>query len=1733
MSEMIRAAIVRVRRDSNQQVVGVGFLVDAGKKTILTCAHVINAAIEDSENQVKPRSLISLDFPFLDPDKRLDARVTHFFPKKRDNTDDIALLEILDDLPAGASAVTLTTSDSYNGHEFGAYGFPYGFEDDGQYVEGRLQEFLANKRLQAVGATNLGHFVEEGFSGGPVYDKDLGVVVGMMMAIADEREKRVAYICPSKLIKQFLQGSNTKAPPSATLQSLPPSTTTQHSAISARTDGAFVFISYSHSDGQDIARLIHDVLEKNGCRVWIDYKDLAHAPGIDWDMEIDQAIEDCQTVIAVVTPLAVKSTEVRSEWRLALDEKKAIVPAIRQPVRIPRHFRLFQWIDLSEGVDFQTELTKLINKLGCSNGNGGIDDFSFTPPPTDHVSEGTSDESKIIHIDEAREYAMTLLRRREYTRLIAWSDELGETLKADSEILALRAVAQDALGNVKAALEEYAKAIGLTPDNANLYVQRAELNVDVGNIREAFEDFERALRLNPELKDVIDTETAAVVVLVRHADQLPMPLFDEIEGRDDLVATATSHLESGQGILLYGMGGIGKTALSTVIAKRHLSEDRSVLWVNVGSARLETLLNAIGQEIERELDKEKQFNQAETTTQKSEYIAEWLRKEQPLLVLDDAWNPAETKQLLEAVLLAKCPVIVTTRRDDFEDMDGLIKFDLPKLSSDASVKLYQTISDASDDEQAIESLCQKLEYHPLAIRLAALKAKQGNRTATQMLSEIEAQPAQNSIRAIFDVVIDDVDNHAADAFHVIGALPVTRVTEHFVAIVLDEEDTDVGILLRDLADRGLINPTTTPDNEPFYAVHDLTYAYAHDLLVEQNRVDDLEHRVVQAACRYVESFSGNTPDDFRKLTVEKPTLIASISRARGYQDHDSIYALVDGLITFLDYQGYSIDHLNILEIALESADKQADKRKQARYWNESANISIKLGRYTEAIGFLEQALSVTREFGDRRSEGSIIGNLANAYTALGEFDRAIEYYEQALPLIREIGDRASEATIFNNLGSVWDSHGDKRKALTFYEQALPIRRAVGDRRGEATTLSNIGAMWDDLGDKQKALDYYEQALVISREIGDRRGEAVSLTNIGVAWDDLGEYRKALDYYEQALPLVRSMNDRRSEAVTLNNIGEVYRQLGEQRKSLDYYEQALPIFHAMGDVRNEATVLSNIGEVNWRLGQVDEALRHYENALMLFRAEGAQLGEANALKSMGDLASRLGQVDEALRHYENALMLFRAEGAQLGEANALKSMGDLASRLGQVDEALRHYENALMLFRAEGAQLGEANTLKGVADITRRLGQVNEAQSRYKSALTLYRAERDRLGEANTLQSLADLATRLGSIDEARAHYESALVLYRAERDRLGEANTLQSLADLATRLGSIDEARAHHESALVLYRAERAQLGEANTLQSLGSLAINSAQFDQAQFYFENALALYRSERDQLGEANTLKSIADLAVRRDQLHEAQVHYSEALKLFQIERARLGEANVLFSLAGVSLRKEKINEAFELFSRSLDLYESEQDATGKMNVIIGLARVYIQQKDYDKAKSNYESAFAIAETIGFSNHPIVESWRKEYRQLTDSVRNSLIGSEHEARTLAEQLVSWINTSDWNASQQYITENSESLLTPGAVSVLEMLIAANEDHEVLKLHFALLKSTIENGIPVTYDALRQRASKDTEEQVIGSLTERKNIQQTSSVSGEIQGGNINIGGQQSFSGNITIGDESQNKDAEEDE
>lgn len=107
-----------------------------------------------------------------------------------------------------------------------------------------------------------------------------------------------------------------------------------------------VFVSYSRAD----LELVQDFasgLQERGVSLWLD--DLNLTPSANWDLTIDQAIQSCQAFLVVLSPSAVSSSEVQSELRMALDEKKPLVPVMLAECRIPRYLRQIQYVDLRHG----------------------------------------------------------------------------------------------------------------------------------------------------------------------------------------------------------------------------------------------------------------------------------------------------------------------------------------------------------------------------------------------------------------------------------------------------------------------------------------------------------------------------------------------------------------------------------------------------------------------------------------------------------------------------------------------------------------------------------------------------------------------------------------------------------------------------------------------------------------------------------------------------------------------------------------------------------------------------------------------------------------------------------------------------------------------------------------------------------------------------------------------------------------------------------------------------------------------------------------------------------------------------------------------------------------------------------------------------------------------------------------------------------------------------------------
>ena len=291
------------------------------------------------------------------------------------------------------------------------------------------------------------------------------------------------------------------------------------------------------------------------------------------------------------------------------------------------------------------------------------------------------------------------------------------------------------------------------------------------------------------------------------------------------------------------------------------------------------------------------------------------------------------------------------------------------------------------------------------------------------------------------------------------------------------------------------------------------------------------------------------------------------------------------------------------------------------------------------IAWLEAALGAARKLKDREAEGSHLGNLGLAYADLGQTRKAIEYHEKALGIAREIGGRRGEGNALGNLGNAYYLLSEMRKAIEHYEQQLAVVREIGDRRGEGYSLGNLGTAYYFLGELRKAIEHDRQFLDIAREIGDRHSEGKALGNLGCAYADLGEPRKAIEYYERHLDIARQIGDLHGEESALGNLGRAYAGLGEPRKSIEYYEQALNIARDIGDRCGEGYSLDNLGFAYAALGETRKAIGYYEQALLIAREIGHRHSEGSALGNLGNAYAALGETQEAIAHAEQALEIF--------------------------------------------------------------------------------------------------------------------------------------------------------------------------------------------------------------------------------------------------------------------------------------------------------------------------------------------------------------------------------------------------------------------------------------------------------------------------------------------------------------
>jgi tetratricopeptide (TPR) repeat protein len=248
-------------------------------------------------------------------------------------------------------------------------------------------------------------------------------------------------------------------------------------------------------------------------------------------------------------------------------------------------------------------------------------------------------------------------------------------------------------------------------------------------------------------------------------------------------------------------------------------------------------------------------------------------------------------------------------------------------------------------------------------------------------------------------------------------------------------------------------------------------------------------------------------------------------------------------------------------------------------------------RFHEAFWLCHNTLAVTKDY-------DVLNRLAFAEVQLGGIYRARERYQQAL---KNCHEEKSKSAIYCNQADLEVKFGNSNEAFSLYQQALEIDERNDDKGAMATTLAMIGMIKADLAlegmlmvesapmtmlvayiREASWLSDRAQGLVESIENLERKVATIFL--IGQLECKCKRFDNAITLFKQAEEISKEINNPYSQAMALQWLGGLEADIRRNFDiALDYLNQALDIlfsqvsreFEAPGEVERVRQIIANV------------------------------------------------------------------------------------------------------------------------------------------------------------------------------------------------------------------------------------------------------------------------------------------------------------------------------------------------------------------------------------------------------------------------------------------------------------------------------------------------------------------------------------------------------------------------------
>jgi predicted ATPase/DNA-binding CsgD family transcriptional regulator len=520
-----------------------------------------------------------------------------------------------------------------------------------------------------------------------------------------------------------------------------------------------------------------------------------------------------------------------------------------------------------------------------------------------------------------------------------------------------------------------------------------------------------------------------------------------------------------------------------------------------------------------------------------------------------------------------------------QTMSELLSTEAGRLFVDRARAVRQDVGSTDDQAATIAAIVQRLEGLPLAIELAASRAKVMSPRA--LLARLEnsllflsggAVDQPERLRTMRSAIIWSYDLLSPEERLVFQRLAVFRGGFTLVAaegVAAGAEHLPVFDIVVSLVEKSLIRYDEIPGDEQRYYMLRAIREFAFEQLSE----NDGERETRETHLRW---YTELAEEGERELIGPEQDLW--LRRLHAERDNFRF----------------------ALTWAIERGDAASAQRLGSALWRFWAVH----GDLQEGRQWLERALAISRDV-DPRVLSKAEHHLGNLSFDLGDYHAARRHYEAGYALRQERNDPATIAESLNGLGLVALALGNYEEAERLHRQSLELRTNIGDEPGIGNSLSNLGDVALAVGDLSQARSLHERALASRREIGHLSGVGFSLYNLGVVSFHEGDFDDAEAKLQESFETFTSIGDKLGIGDAVFQLGRIARGRGRRGQAATFLGQAISVRNDIGDERGLIECLEEIAQLADDLGRHRESLRLHNAAAAHRLRIGAPLPPARA------------------------------------------------------------------------------------------------------------------------------------------------------------------------------------------------------------------------------------------------------------------------------------------------------------------------------------------------------------------------------------------------------------------------------------------------------------------------------------------------------------------------------------------